>query len=207
MIRTFGGLRRRLMAWRKPPVATSDPRWQALMSQGLRCNGCNDLHRGLFDLAYARPDSWPGPEVQEPNELLGQALAEGRDILTEDFCLQGDHRILRSVLQVPIRETDQALGFGVWCTVPASLFDTVIETFDLGTQGRIGGCSSWLMSVLPGAERTPARGNLTFRDGRQRPLYRLTDAHHPWFQAQEEGLTIDGLFALYRDMGHLFAPQ
>nr|WP_290428559.1 DUF2199 domain-containing protein [Defluviimonas salinarum] len=184
----------------------ADARWRRLHDRNWTCPACDQVHNGVFDLAYARPDPYQGPEDYEPNGAVPDALAAGRDILTEDFCLLGPHRILRCVLPIPIIGSDTQFAFGVWGTIKPDHFDEVLEHFDSGTAADTGPYFSWLMNQLPGASRDPARCTMTMQNGRQRPMLAIDDESHPFHAAQRDGITFDALLDLYARYGHDIRP-
>ena len=186
---------------------SSDPRWRRLNNRNWSCPVCGKIHHGPFDLAYARPDPYPGGEDLAPNSEVVAALADGRDILTEDFCLFGPHRIIRCILPMPIRGSDARFAFGVWGTIKPAYFDEVLAHFDDGTAGATGPYFSWLMNLLPGASKTPPRCTMTMQDDRQRPILTLDDESHPFHAAQRDGITFDALLSLYADFGHDIRPH
>ena len=184
-----------------------DPRWRRIQDQHWICPICKEQHKGLFDLAYNRPDPWQGPEDYEPNAALADALEEGRDFLSEDFCTLGPHRMMRCVLPLRIRGSDKLFSFGVWGSVNPAKFEEVLEYFDRSDAGSTGPYFSWLMNQLPGATRDPIRTRMVMQDDRQRPHLMIEDESHPFFQPQQEGIDFDTLLDLYAQFGHDFRPH
>jgi hypothetical protein len=194
---------------------TPDPRLVQLITQGFRCAGCGEHHNALFDLAFDRPDPWPaplpdtgpGPQDNAPNRDLSAALAAGRDILTEDFCVMGEHRFIRAILPLPIQGAGEDFAFGVWGSLSQPRFDTYVAGFDDPSGGDLTPAFSWLCNRLPGATDASVKAVLTPQPDRQRPILRITDETHPFFLAQTDGLSFDALLAIYRGYGHEPLPH
>jgi len=157
---------------------------------------------GLFDIAFNHPDPWSGSREYEANIAVPQALQQGRDILTEDFCLMGEHRFVRAILPLPLVGFDESFAFGVWGSVAPPKFLEYCEHFDGTTGGTMPAAFSWLMNRLPGAQDKPARARLLPQNDRQRPILEITDEDHPFFLAQTEGLTSQALLEIYAISGH-----
>ena len=96
-----------------------DPRWLRLHDREWICPCCGVKHAGLFDLACARPDLWPGSKKARPNwDVLRARKSFSDNILTEDFCiLDGEHFFVRCLLRLPIVGEEDFFGFGVWSTL------------------------------------------------------------------------------------------
>lgn len=186
----------------------SDPRWHVLQAGTAVCPGCGDRHQGPFDIAFAAPAPRKGTGAQEPNSAIPHALADGRDILTGDFCRQGEHRFehrfLRAVLVFPILGTGKEFASGVWGTLRRDLFSRMPDHVDSRALGRIGPCFSWLCNALPGCDPVPVRSRLMLADGTARPRLVIEDEGHPLFAAQEMGLTLADLFGICAHYGHRF---
>lgn len=183
---------------------TDDPRWSRLMGHSGACRCCGMEFKGLFDVHYGAPDAWPQSEACERNAAI---LDDGADRLTEDFCRLGAHRFVRATLLLPVSDTGQSFGFGVWATVRPDIFDAAIDHFDAGEQGQIGAVFSWLSNTLPEAPARPARGQLIFHDGRIRPSFHLNDADNPFTKEQVSGIDLDRVLDLYALTGTDLRPH
>lgn len=86
------------------------------------CPRCGEPHIGLPDIAFASPIFWNQADADaEPTD----------NRLNSDFCIiDGEHYFIRCVLDLPIRDTDEVFGWGVWVTQSKSNFDLYGETFD-----------------------------------------------------------------------------
>ncbi|WP_309666244.1 DUF2199 domain-containing protein [Tabrizicola sp.] len=180
----------------------SDDRLRQLLDNGFTCATCGEHHSGLFDIAFDHPDPWTGSVEKEPNGDVRFALEEGRDILSEDFCLMGEHRFVRAILPLKLIGTDDSFAFGVWGTLSQTRFLEYAEIFDAPNGSRMSPAFSWLSNRLPRAGPDPIRAQLHPQDNRQRPNLEIGDEDHPFFQAQSGGLSCDDLLAIYENYGH-----
>lgn len=179
-----------------------DDRLRQLLADGFTCATCNARHSGLFDIAFDQPDPWTGPPEKEPNGVVRFALEAGRDILSEDFCLMGEHRFVRAILPLPLIGTEETFAFGVWATLSQARFVEYTDLFDSLNAGAMPAAFSWLSNRLPGAGPAAVRAELRPQDNRQRPILRITDESHPFFQVQDDGLSSDALLGIYATYGH-----
>jgi hypothetical protein len=181
----------------------NDPRWRRLLDYPWTCAGCGGTHQGLIDLAYGKPEQWPGAEDKAPNSALDLDLSG--NFLSEDFCvLEGQHFFVRAVLELPIRGSGgQQFGFGVWATLSRKNFERYIAEFDSGEQDELGPWFGWFSNRLEGY---PDTLNLKCQvhpvSGRQRPRVELEPTQHPLALEQKTGITFDRLLELYAINGH-----
>jgi hypothetical protein len=178
-----------------------DPRWRRLHDREWICPCCGLNHRGIFDLACARPEPWRRGEEPRPNSDLRTSA----NILTEDFCtLRGEHFFVRCVLRLPIAaRPDRCFGFGVWATLSGPNFDLYLDTFDSGEQGDLGPWFGWFSNRLKGYPDTlNLKCQVRPQWGRQRPLVVLEPTLHPLALEQRTGITFDRLLEIYALNGH-----
>lgn len=182
-----------------------DDRLSLLLANGFTCAGCGERHKGLFDIAFDYPDPWNGPTEKEHNSAVRQAYDEGRDFLSEDFCVMGEHRFVRCILPLRLIGTNESFAFGVWGSLSQARFDDYLEVFDTPNGSSFGPAFSWLMNRLPQASIPAVRTQMRGQDGRQRPILEISDEGHPFFQKQVDGLTYDDLLSIYAHYGHRLA--
>lgn len=183
-----------------------DPRWRRLHDRNWTCPCCGDAHGGIFDIAFARPDPYSGDESQEHNSAVPDALATGRDILAEDFCVMGPHRFIRCVLPIPIIGSNEQFAFGVWGSTKPENFEHYLENFDAGDFEGTSPFFSWLMNRLPGASNDPVKASQYPQSDRQRPKLVIQDESHPYYLAQRDGVSFDALLDIYAQCGHDMRP-
>src|SRR5581483_7738389 len=173
-----------------------DPRWRRLQARGIDCKTCGQLHKGLFDLACARPEQWSGGEERVPNS----AALTSRHFLSEDLCvLDGEHYFVRCVLELPIiGAPGERFGYGTWSTLSKSNFELFLESFDAGEQDHLGPWFGWFSNRLKGYPDTlNLRCQVLPQSGRQRPRIELESVDHPLAVEQRHGVTFDRLLEIY----------
>jgi hypothetical protein len=154
-----------------------------------------------MDLAADHPDPWPHGAEYEPNA----ALRMDGDFLSEDFCvLDGEHFMVRSILEFPIQGLDQSWSFGCWTSLSKENFDKYVESFDIGLLDDEGPWFGWLCNGLKGLYTDDPSIPLDVypQPGRQRPRLIALDDDNPIARAQREGLSGDDLLAILRANGH-----
>src|SRR5437868_1285019 len=129
-----------------------DPRWQLLHERAWVCASCGNSHHGLFDLAYAKPDVWPGNEAYSPNSVVSTST----HFLSEDFCVvEGQHYFVRCILALPLLGAEnEQFAFGVWSSLSKTNFALYVETFDSEDQGTRGPWFGWFSNSLRGYHDT-----------------------------------------------------
>lgn len=155
----------------------------------------------MFDIAAIVPNVWPDAWEYEPN---GALRLEG-NFLSEDFCvLDGEHFLVRSVLQIPVHGLTEDFGYGVWCSLKKEHFIEYVADFDSELLEDSPRWWSWLCNMAQpyynGEE--PLGGHLRRRSGRRRPLFYVADEDHPLASAQREGITPEDVLAIYEFHGH-----
>jgi hypothetical protein len=179
----------------------NDPRWHRLHDRPWVCPSCGATHVGTFDLAYAKPDAWPGNEEYGPNSTVSTST----HFLSEDFCvLNNEHHFVRCILELPILGADtECFAFGTWSTLSKKNFALYTKTFDSGNQGELGPWFGWFSNRLRGYPDTfNLKCQVHLRSGRVRPHIQLEPFDHPLVREQRDGITFDRLLEIYGLHGH-----
>lgn len=165
-----------------------------------RCSCCNEMHRGLMDIASISPDPWPHERNYESNA----ALRLDGDFLSRDFCvIEGEHFMIRAVLEIPVHGLDEPWGFGCWTSLSRSNFDKYVAGFDDGDYADMGPWFGWLCNSLQGyLKGEPEAVDVYPQPGRKRPKLIVQDSDHPLARAQAEGITPEAVLALLQAYGH-----
>jgi hypothetical protein len=179
-----------------------DPRWTTFSERGFKCSSCEEIHKGVFDLACFRPESWPGAESYEPNS----ALRLDADFLSEDFCvIEGKHFLVRGVLEISVHGTGgETFGYGAWSTLSKENFKKYLQEFD---SGGVGGTEwfGWFSNRLKGYPDSYALPcTVVTRPSRSRPKFVLENGGHPLVREQEAGISFDRLLEIYELHSHRF---
>jgi hypothetical protein len=181
---------------------SGDARLQRLLTQGFLCSSCKERHVGVFDVAYSCPVYWTQSEDRQPDEAVQAALAEGRDILTKNFCLEGEHYYVRCIIPFNIQGSEETFAFGVWGSLSAASFRKYLDDFFAPSPTPMDPAFSWLSNQLPGSDDRPYKCRLHPQKGDKRPVLEIGEEDHPFYAAQLEGLTVDKLLEIYASTGH-----
>lgn len=156
-----------------------------------RCGGCDEDHVGLPTWAAIAPQ--PYVELNEDKKK--------RAFLDEDFCEVGEHRFVRTVLELPIVGSHERFVWGVW----SSLSEKNYDAFRAGTADPAALLFSWLMTDLPRSiyPRTFALKSMLFlREDGVRPLVVLEPSDHPLSVEQQVGMSPDRARAIAAALLH-----
>jgi hypothetical protein len=164
------------------------------------CSSCEQIHSGLFDLAFFCPAAWTEEEAYEPN---ANVRFDG-NFLSEDFCvINGENFIIRCVLTIPIHGLDQRLGFGVWSTLSRANFEAYLEEFDDGHQGKGVEWTGWFMNRIKEFGETYAKPCWVYpQKDRQRPHIFIADEECELGRAQRDGISAKRALGVFRAYGH-----
>lgn len=158
------------------------------------------MHTGLFDLAVTAPDIWTLEEVYEPN----RALRMDDNFLSEDFCvISGEYFFVRCVVLLPVLETEETFGFGVWSSLSKSNFIRYTEGFDSGSFADVEPWFGWFSNRLkyyPDTLNLPCEVHPM--PGRKRPHLVVTDDNHPIAAHIRDGISPQVLLEIYAANGH-----
>ncbi len=152
-----------------------------------RCATCGKAHDGLPDLSYR----WPDPYFGIPESERGRRIQGSADICSiddEDFFIRG-------VILMPIKDSADAFGLGVWVSQKRENFQTYLKDFD---SGEIGPFFGWLCNRIPFYEEdTWALKTMAhFQGHNKRPLIKPEPSDHPLYKDYSEGVTLDRAWAI-----------
>jgi hypothetical protein len=145
------------------------------------CAVCGKAHDTLpLDLAYKRPfDYFTIPEAERDDRIK----------ISADLCSIDDHAFyIRGYLPVPIHDTDQEFGWGVWVRVDEASFYRYLELWEMdGSQEPP--FHGWLSAELRGYPSTNRlEADVHLRGARDRPAIYLRPSDHPFVQEQLHGI-------------------
>ena len=146
------------------------------------CTCCGEVHDDLPDLSFDRP----AYAAAVPDEEFTDRVH-----LDENLCIVDDeHYFIRGVLLVPIHESEQNLGFGVWVSQKKENYETYIENFD---SADIDPFFGWFSNDLMygGVHTQSLKAMAHFQGKGLRPLIKLEETEHPLSIAQREGISLD----------------
>ena len=145
---------------------------------------------------------WAGSPSKQPDEAVKDALSEGYDILTKNFCLDGEHRFVRCIIPFKIDNSNETFAFGVWGSLSAQASRQYLDDFFAPAAGLMQPAFSWLSNRLPRSEDRPVKCRLHPQPRPDRPILEIDEDSNPFFSAQKDGLSVDRLLEIYRDTGH-----
>lgn len=184
----------------KPDRTSSDPTLQLLLGNW-RCSCCGEWFNGIMDLAADYPDPWPHGVDREPNS----ALRIDGDFLSDDFCvLNGEHFMVRSIMEFPVHGMERKWGFGCWTSLSKDNFEKYVAGFDSGELDDEGPWFGWLCNGIKGlyVDDPSIPLDVHPQRGRQRPRLIALDECNPVAHAQRDGLSAEDLMTILRSNGH-----
>src|SRR5689334_4914053 len=102
-----------------------------------QCRTCGAVHEGMPDIGFQWPDPYfDVPESERSDRIWGSPDACVID--DEDFFIRG-------VILIPIRDTEEQLGLGVWVSQKRENFETYMNNYDTP---KIGPFFGWLSNRL-----------------------------------------------------------
>jgi len=116
---------------------------------------------------------------------------ETRIKIDSDLCSVDDEfYFIRSVLLIPILDSSEHLGFGVWVSQKRENFETYIDNYD---SSEIGPFFGWLSNefMYSGQSTMSLKTMAHFQGNGQRPTIELDESDHPLYLAQRDGISMD----------------
>lgn len=171
-----------------------------MLMSSRKCRCCGATFAQLLSLACDRPDMAPEDLPVQDNSAI---LAEGGDILTEDFCRVGDFYFLRAVLAVPLSGTDgNEFILGTWASVSDEVFRNYLDQFELREMAEMDPAPAWLSNAIPPGHPEPAACMLHMQDGGEYPELKISEGSHPLHALQKHGAQLEELLELLHAYGH-----
>jgi hypothetical protein len=146
-----------------------------------RCTTCGELHNDLPDVGADKPDQWWGVPEEERDERIK---------LTPDTCIIDDNYFIRGVIEIPLLNSDERFGFGVWVSQKKENFRTYLNNRN---SSEIGPFFGWLCTHLAYYEEDTffLKTKAHFRGNGLRPYIELEPTEHPLAVAQRQGISLD----------------
>ena len=147
------------------------------------CSCCGQtISDELPALAFDAPTYWDESLASQPGNAL-----------TTDFCQVHDEAFfVRCVLQIPIKESGQALEWGVWVSLSETNFRQYQKVFGTRKERKEEPYFGWLSNELPGYKNCLSiKTNIHLQGGGMRPLVELDhEDNHLLCQHQHGGITM-----------------
>ena len=135
-----------------------------------------------------------------------------RSLLTGEQCEIESHEgrsfYVRACLEIPIRGTDRAFTWGVWCSLSEKSYVQISEHWDDAARLSIGPHFGWLCTKIPGYPDTVFLKTMVHqRDVGVRPLVELEATDHPLAIDQREGIDEERLKQMVVELLHQNGQQ
>ncbi len=155
-----------------------------------KCTCCGEAHDHMQDLTFDQP---------EHAESIAEEERDTRVILDSDLCaIDKEHFFIRAVLLIPILESEEHLGFGVWISQEKAHFANYLDNYDTNEIGPfIGNLANELK--YDGVSTLSLEAMVHFQGSGQRPLVVLDQSDHPLYLAQENGIAMDRAWEIIHD--------
>ena len=147
-----------------------------------QCSTCGEIHEGLPDIGADKPDMWWAIPEEERDQRIN---------LTSDTCIIDDQSyFIRGVIEIPILNSADSFGFGVWVSQKKENFFTYLEKYD---SAEIGPFFGWLCTRLGCYEQDTIslKTMAHFQGSGQRPRIVLEPTEHPLAVDQHQGITLN----------------
>lgn len=151
------------------------------------CSTCGKTHDGLPDVAFRWPDPYFGvPKAERTSRVTGDS----------NICvIDSDAFYIRGVILIPIADTSEHLGLGVWVSQKRENFITYIENYDTADIGPFFG---WLSNSISFYEQdTWAMPTMAhFQGNNQRPLIEPEPSDHPLYIDYSKGISLERAWSI-----------
>lgn len=152
-----------------------------------RCATCGETHDDLPDLGFRWPDPYFAiPEAERAVRIWGNSDTCAID--DEDFFIRG-------VILIPIVESSDHFGLGVWVSQKRENFETYLANFDTPDIGPFFG---WLSNSIPfyDPDTWALKTRAHFQGRKQRPLIELAPCDHPLYLDYSRGISLERAWSI-----------
>ncbi|MEL6612208.1 MAG: DUF2199 domain-containing protein [Bacteroidota bacterium] len=151
------------------------------------CSSCGQLHTELPDLGFRSPSAASSvPQSEWPDRVRA----------SDDLCVvDSEAYFIRGVLELPVLDHDERFGIGAWVSQKPDNFWQYAEHFD--DDGDLAPTFGWLSNdfVFQGVSSLNLKTTVHFQGDGSRPQIVLHKADHPLVVAQQNGVTLDEVWA------------
>jgi len=145
------------------------------------CACCGEVHEELPDMGFDMP--------AHATAIPEEEWADRVELDTDSCIVDGEDFFIRTVLLIPIHDSDEHLGFGVWVSQKKESFETYMENF---YSADIGPFFGWFSNELMfGGQSTLNLKTMAYFQGDGlRPYIELEPTDHPLSVAQSNGISL-----------------
>jgi hypothetical protein len=176
--------------------ANSNSAWEAGALKKMpqyQCAICGQQHEGIPAFHADRPTPyWDVPENKRASDVF----------LTSDSCvIAGRFFFVRGCLEIPIRDVDDFLTWGVWVSLKEENFFIWQENYDTIRRSQLGPFFGWLCTRLPIYPDTlHLKTMMHLRDDSSRPRIELEPSDHPLAKDQRDGISIQRALEIVHEL-------
>lgn len=185
----------------KPPrVVPEEELARRLVDPDYACACCGVTLRAATGVVHPEaPFSWKNPPEPADDAAFD---AGGPELFTENYARRDGDNLLRAYLPIPVKGTEGTVFLGVWCSLKAGNHARFRSAQARGDADNLGELFSWLYTQLPRLTGPLLTEGVIvpYAEGRK-PLYWITTQKHPFYKAQQEGLTATEILEIYESFG------
>ncbi len=148
-----------------------------------------------LDWGFDEPSHWDGGKSTD-------------DFLSEDLCVWTDDAgekayFIRGVLHIPVVDSDETLGYGVWSSLSRRSYERVVELWEDAGRVHEDPYFGWLSNSIAGYPETLNLAcDVVTADLNLRPAIVLHEGDHPLIREQREGITMARVQEIAAEMLH-----
>lgn len=190
----------RLFRRAKPaPVVPEEELARRLVDPDYACACCGTVLNASKAVWPEAPFSWKNPPEPADDAVFDQG---GAELFTENYARRDGDNLMRAYLPIPVKGTEGTVFIGVWCSLKAGNHARFRAAQARGEADRLSDLFSWLYTQLPRFTGPLLTEGVVvpYSEGRT-PLYWITTEKHPFYAAQQDGLTASEILDLYDSFG------
>ena len=154
----------------------------------MKCSCCGlDLGDFCIDKSFGLPDEvFAIPPVERASKVKH----------SDDLCQFNGKYFIRTILYIPISNSNEAYGWGFWCEVLESDFDTYLNWYneDGSNEAPITGQIANNIPSYPFL--MGCKVSIQFGRPDQRPVSKILKIDHPLYTEQQNGISIERVHEL-----------
>lgn len=193
-------IRKILHRQKSPRIVPEAELARRLIDPNYACACCGTVLGAAKALRPEAPFSWRNPPEPAPDCAFDGG---GVELFTENYARRDGENLLRAYLPIPVKGTDGAVFLGVWASLKAGKHARFRAAQARGDADKLGNLPSWLYTQLPRLTGPLLTEGLIvpYSEGLT-PLYWITTPKHPFYAAQQDGLTASEILEIYESFGY-----
>ncbi|QXT38827.1 DUF2199 domain-containing protein [Gymnodinialimonas ceratoperidinii] len=181
------------------PIVPEAELARRLVDPTYTCACCGEVVNAVRCLHPEAPFSWKNPPEPADDAVFDEG---GAEIFTYNYARRDGDNLLRAYLPIPVKGTEGSVFLGVWCSLKVGNHARFRAAQQRGDADKLGDLHSWLYTQLPRLTGPLLTEGVVvpYSEGRT-PLYWITTEKHPFYAAQQEGLTASAILDVYESFG------